>query len=306
MKSPLVSIRMITYNQAEYVGLAIESILRQRVNFEYELLIGEDASTDGTADIVDHYQAKYPDLIKVYHRHKNVGRKKNNYLLMKQCRGKYVAILEGDDFWDFDAKLQMQVDYLETHRDVVATTHNVKHIDKNGEKLDDYYVDFPMQKRHIYNKKNAMRCELLSHVSGIVYRNLIDILDKEQWKAYVRCKVNDDLKLGITLGMLGKVVYFENVWSCRRRLLDGDGWTAKYYQKNICCYLFYGYFEIGNYLKTAFGVDSDITENLVDVLKQANRLTIKSPTRENITVANKINIAFVRFLFTKRRGHRGR
>ena len=70
MNIPLVSVRMITYNQVEFVSKAIESVLRQKVNFTYELLIGEDASTDGTADIVDYYQKKYPDIIKVFHRKK--------------------------------------------------------------------------------------------------------------------------------------------------------------------------------------------------------------------------------------------
>ena len=79
-------------------------------DFVYELLIGEDASTDGTPAIVDLYQKKYPNIIKVFHRKKNLGRKTNCRLTMQACRGKYVAVLEGDDYWSYDLKLQNQVD----------------------------------------------------------------------------------------------------------------------------------------------------------------------------------------------------
>jgi len=115
MTEPLVSVHMLTYNQAPYIGQAIGGVLQQKRNFPFELVIGEDCSTDGTREIVLEYQKKYPDIIRVIKSDKNVGGTKNNYRTMKACRGKYIAFCEGDDYWHNPNKLQKQVDYMESH-----------------------------------------------------------------------------------------------------------------------------------------------------------------------------------------------
>lgn len=299
MEKPLVSVRMITYNQEEYISEAIESVLKQKVSFPYELIIGEDASTDGTAAIVDSYQKKYPDIIKVFHRPKNLGMKMNCRRTMQECYGKYVAVLAGDDYWNYEMKLQNQVEYLEQHEDVVATAHNVYSIDKDGQIVDEEYIDFPIQKKHVYNKWHAMRLELIGHSSSYVYRNIRYLLDKEQWQAFLNCRINGDLKVSYTLGMLGKVVCFEDIWSCSRRLFEGSGWLAKTYQRNLFYVLFNFDLEACRYLKTVFGVDVDVSERLLDKLKKANKLAVESSTKENIVVAVKINIAYAIFLFKR-------
>lgn len=115
MTEPLVSINMITYNHAPYVAHAIEGVIRQRTNFPFELIIGEDCSTDGTREIVFDYQKKYPDIIQVITSEKNVGMSKNGLRTTKACQGKYIAFCEGDDYWHNPYKLQKQVDYMESH-----------------------------------------------------------------------------------------------------------------------------------------------------------------------------------------------
>ena len=115
MTEPLVSVKMLAYNHAPYIAQAIEGILQQKTNFPFELVIGEDCSTDGTREIVFEYQKKYPDIIRVITSDQNVGTKKNGYRTLKACRGKYVALCEGDDYWHNPLKLQKQVDYLESH-----------------------------------------------------------------------------------------------------------------------------------------------------------------------------------------------
>ncbi len=115
MADPLVSVKMITYNHAPFIAQAIEAVLQQKTNFPFELVIGEDCSTDGTRKIVFEYQEKYPDIIRVLTSEKNVGMKKNSYRTIKACRGKYIAFCEGDDYWHREDKLQKQVAYLESH-----------------------------------------------------------------------------------------------------------------------------------------------------------------------------------------------
>ena len=114
-KNPLVSVKMITYNHELYIAQAIEGVVKQETEYPFELIIGEDFSTDGTMEIVLEYQKKYPHIIRVITSDKNVGMKRNGYRTTKACRGKYIAFCEGDDYWHRSDKLQKQVDYMESH-----------------------------------------------------------------------------------------------------------------------------------------------------------------------------------------------
>lgn len=115
MKQPLVSVSMVTYNQREYIERTIESILNQRTDFPFEIVIGEDCSTDGTREIVLEYAEKFPDIIKAITSERNVGFHENAYRTSMACSGKYIAWCDGDDYWHRMDKLQIQADYLERH-----------------------------------------------------------------------------------------------------------------------------------------------------------------------------------------------
>lgn len=112
---PLISIHMITYNHEKYVAQAIEGVIAQKTDYPMELVIGDDCSTDNTQAIIESYRLRYPDLIKPLYRDKNVGSNANYWHTFSRCNGKYVALCEGDDYWTHPLKLQMQVDFLESH-----------------------------------------------------------------------------------------------------------------------------------------------------------------------------------------------
>jgi glycosyltransferase involved in cell wall biosynthesis len=139
MTEPLVSVKMITYNHAPFIAQAIEGVLQQKTNFPFELLIGEDCSTDGTREIVFDYQKKYPDIIRVVTSDKNVGMKKNGLRTLRACQGKYVAFCEGDDYWQSPFKLQKQADYLESHPEcgMVYSNYDVFHVESK-KKINDF------------------------------------------------------------------------------------------------------------------------------------------------------------------------
>jgi len=139
MDKPLVSVNMITYNHEPYIAQAIEGVLQQKTNFPFELVIGEDCSTDGTREIVFDYKKKYPDTIRVITSDKNVGACKNSLRTEKACRGKYIAYCEGDDYWHHPQKLQKQVDYLESHPEcgLVFSDYHLLHVE-NGKLIRDY------------------------------------------------------------------------------------------------------------------------------------------------------------------------
>ncbi len=129
-----VSVLTITYNHEKYIAQAIESVLMQEVNFDYELVIGEDCSTDRTREIVVEYQKKYPNKIRLLLNEKNIGMNRNFVQTYYASKGQYIALLEGDDYWTSPHKLQKQVDFLDNHQDFVICFHNMQTIYEDGSK----------------------------------------------------------------------------------------------------------------------------------------------------------------------------
>ena len=130
---PIVSVHLITYQHVNYISQCLENILRQKTSFPFEIIIGEDESNDGTRDICVAYADKYPGRIKLFLRTRGqtvIPRPDGGYiylngkLTLRACRGKYIALCEGDDYWTDPLKLQKQVDFLEQHPDVAACAHN--------------------------------------------------------------------------------------------------------------------------------------------------------------------------------------
>lgn len=121
---PLVSVAVITYNMEKYLRPLLDSILKQKVNFTYEIVISDDCSPDHSRDIIREYSAKYPHIIKPVFKDRNVGGSRNMFGVLQACEGKYIAILEGDDWWEDDNKLQYQIDFLESHPEYIGMTCN--------------------------------------------------------------------------------------------------------------------------------------------------------------------------------------
>ena len=133
MNEPLVSVVMITYGHEKYIQQAIESVLEQQCNFAFELIIANDCSPDNTNKVVEAIQKKHPksNLIR-YHNHiKNLGMMPNFIWSLQQVKGTYIAICEGDDYWNDSLKLQKQVDFFREKPEIVFCFHGAKTIDQN-------------------------------------------------------------------------------------------------------------------------------------------------------------------------------
>lgn len=129
-----VSIFCLTYNHVDYIQDTLEGFIKQKTNYRYNAFVYDDASTDGTSQILLEYQNKYPELFRVYiseyNRFKDRNMKKFIYdLKVKNLTAKYVAMCEGDDYWTDENKLQMQVDYMEAHPECSMYIHNCKWLD---------------------------------------------------------------------------------------------------------------------------------------------------------------------------------
>src|SRR6267378_159018 len=112
-----LSVVMVTYNHERYIAQALSSVVAQRTNFDFEIIVAEDCSTDGTRAIVMDFARRYPGKILPLLRERNLGMMRNFKEALAASSGSYVALLDGDDYWIREDKLQAQVDFLDSHPD---------------------------------------------------------------------------------------------------------------------------------------------------------------------------------------------
>ncbi len=249
-KKPVVSISMTTYNHEKYIAQAIKSVLMQEVDFDYQLVIGEDCSTDHTRDIVIHYANEYPDRIIAILHDKNVGLKANSMCIRKYLQGEFIISLEGDDYWTDKHKLSRQVHFLEKNHQYVGVSH--KHFDVNeigekirGQKKIAYASGYTP--KNIYDFKEVEKYYLSAHTATILYRNFYKILSKDQIKIYDNCDVVGDRKLNLVLACMGDVYRLNCYMSAYRH--HNKSWTEEARSGGLP---FYGYKIIPKLEKLAY------------------------------------------------------
>lgn len=203
-----VSVLMLTYNQERYIDQAIRSVMLQQTDYPFELVIGDDASTDATGTICRAWQERYPQQIVLFDRKENLGLQQNFIQTYEQCRGEYVAICEGDDFWVSKHKLQRQVDFLESHPHYSTCFHRVinyyeenqsKSLSNGGQKTDTDIVDLA-------------RSNYISNVSALFRRNLFGPLP--HWFAQVSTY---DYAMHLLNAQYGKIHYMKQPMAVYRQ-----------------------------------------------------------------------------------------
>jgi len=127
-----LSVAMITYNHERFISQAIESVLTQKADFDFEIVIGEDCSTDTTREVVADFQRRYPQRIVALLRPHNVGAMRNLQATLAACKGEYIAFLEGDDYWTREDKLQRQVEFLDRHPECAISCHRARYLYEVG------------------------------------------------------------------------------------------------------------------------------------------------------------------------------
>lgn len=217
MNIPKVSVATITYNHGNFIAKAIQSVVSQKTNFEFEMVIGEDCSTDSTRQIVLDFHRRYPQIIKPLLHDKNIGGKENFISVLKHCRGEYIAILDGDDIM-LPTKLQKQADVLDNNPDCVIVYHDIRVFDSDtGNTL--YYFN------QNYKKK-------ISTIEDIVrYGTFIGQLSKmfrtssghteEDFRDIRNLKIAGDWLYHIQNARYGKVAYIDEVLAEWRKHIGG-------------------------------------------------------------------------------------
>jgi glycosyltransferase involved in cell wall biosynthesis len=129
-----LSVSVVTFQQAAYIREAVESILRQETRFPFEIIVGDDASTDGTLEVLEEIRACAPDRVKLLRASSNYGDYglSNVMATIDAARGEYVAFLDGDDYWTVPHKLQRQVAFMDAHPECAISAHRVEHVGEDG------------------------------------------------------------------------------------------------------------------------------------------------------------------------------
>lgn len=220
-----VSVVLLTYNHVDYIEKALKSILNQKVHFAYEVIIGDDASTDGTKEILKKYADIYKERIILKEREKNVGATRNFYDLLMSAQGKYIACIEGDDFWTDMNKLQAQYDFLNAHEEYIACTHDCVVVDENEKKHKKQKLVW-MSSKTEFTWKDCKGFYLSGQTATLMFRNVFKNSDKDYSVLYKAHPVISDRTLQLILSLQGKIYHIDKVMSAYRLRNRGESENA--------------------------------------------------------------------------------
>jgi glycosyltransferase involved in cell wall biosynthesis len=199
MTTPLVSVCLITYNHEKYIRQAIEGVLMQKLTFDWEFIIADDYSTDGTRAILTEYQEKYPERIKLIFQEKNVGPAKNWLDLITAPQSKYIAYFEGDDYWTDENKLQKQVDFLEKNPNFTLCHSDVNVLTVDGTVIDNHSLKSWNYKKDVLDYRLAIFVPLAFSCTS-VFRNTLPVkklstnVKAGDWMIWVLLTLQGDAK----------------------------------------------------------------------------------------------------------------
>lgn len=251
-----LSVILITYNHEKYVELALASILGQETKFPFEVVVGDDVSTDNTRKIIEEMSRDYPEheplgpsdrQVRFVKRDKNTGRPTQNvYETTMECKGEYLAYLEGDDFWTDTHKLQKQVDFLESHPEYIACTHSCRLIDENNEDITDPDL-LKVGDLYDYSGKFTLNDFCYSgrwagHYATVVSRNIYNNKKLDYTILYRAHDFVDDAVILLFLLMQGDIFRMDDKMSAWRyvKKKDGTNWNSLALSRDTAkddCYL---------------------------------------------------------------------
>ncbi|CAM1355379.1 glycosyltransferase family 2 protein [Tenacibaculum halocynthiae] len=204
-----VSVCIIAYNHEGFIAECIESIVSQKADFDFEVIIGEDKSTDNTLLICKEYQEKYPEMIRVIERESNVGMLANWFDTIKEAKTEYLALCEGDDYWIDKYKLQKSFEILKNNPKYSIVTSNVVELSNNSDfKKYDWRWD---KKRNVFKFEDYLY-QLFFHTSTVMFKkvSLPDFL-------YNKELIQADIPLFLLILLKGDLYHLNEFTSVYRR-----------------------------------------------------------------------------------------
>lgn len=213
----LVSIRCLVYNHEPYLRQCLDGFVMQKTNFRFEAIVHDDASTDGSAKIIREYAEKYPDIIKPIYETENQYSKRDGSLtriMNTACRGKYIAICEGDDYWIDPLKLQKQVSILENNINVFMVYTGFKTVDEKGNLIcRPLYTDFMKKSKSGDIFKMLLHGNFILTLTTCFRREVLLLAEKNNLKL--------DYALFLQAAYMGDVKYIPEKSGCYRKNSKG-------------------------------------------------------------------------------------
>lgn len=285
MKNNVVDVIMITYNHEKYIEKSVRSVLNQETNFDFSIIIGEDCSTDSTRDILLKLKKEYPDKIHLVLHDENIGSKNNLKSVEEKCKSSYIAILEGDDFWTDNKKLQKQIDFLEKNKKFSASVHDILVIDEFEKPILNSYHDKLYSKEIIYNIDEFEKGLLPGQSGTMVCRNYLVEMSKKDREAYYSAKSNGDLRRVSALILKNPIFRFSSQMSCYRYVVkNGSSWNASIYGKNLTFENFKSYEQLENMMSVLSGQQIRLFTVKQNFGFSALKYLVKKPNKENFSI----------------------
>ena len=226
-----VSVLILTFNHEKYISQAIESVISQNTDFNFEIIIGDDASTDSTSDIASGYARRYPNKIKYIRQSKNLGTTRNGYECIQLARGKYIACCEGDDYWCDTNKIQQQADFLDSFPQYSAVTHEIIAVNDFGQPLKRQKLSW-ISKKHKFSIKNFKGIFLPGHADSMMRRNFFLNSEFDGDIFYKAHRYIGDRTVALVWASHGPIYRMPYVMSCYR-IRNTDNTTFSLYRNNI-------------------------------------------------------------------------
>ncbi len=225
MNNPLVSVCLITYNQENYIQKAIKSIFDQEVGFPIEVIISNDCSSDNTHQKIEEIlkDATNGFVVRYYNHEDNLGMMRNFSFAINECKGKYIAYFEGDDYWDYPKKLQTQVDFLEQNPDFAICCHNVRFLE-NEKFINEIYLD-KINIKDKFTLEDLAKHNIVPTLTA-VFRNTSDKLP-----SWILESPIGDLPMFMMVAKHGKITSINEKWAVYRSNI-GE-WSKMGNQKNL-------------------------------------------------------------------------
>lgn len=225
MDRVMLSVYVTTYNHEKYIAQCLESILMQKTQYSYEVLVGEDCSPDGTREILKEFEKKYPGRFRMFYREHNMhGAKINNARDLKnRCTGKYIIALEGDDYWTDELKIEKQINFLENHPEYLAVAHNCVVVNENSEPNGEVY---PECKDEEYSLKHLVSTIMPGQLTTVMCRNYMlgDVMDTSLFDQGLH---PGDRLCYFALASNGKIHCMQEVMSAYRHIeKEGTSYSA--------------------------------------------------------------------------------
>jgi glycosyltransferase involved in cell wall biosynthesis len=208
-----VSICITAFNIEQYISQALDSVLGQKVSFTYEIIVGEDKSSDNTLHILNDFRNRHPDKFRIIEHQNNLGIMLNLIRTLEACRGKYIAILDGDDYWTDDQKLQKQYDFLECNPAFSLCWHDAAIVDHSGKVLSTYTQKY---KGRNYEEDidlwRVIRWKVLGATSSIMFRNII-----KPYPGWGKKLAGPEPFIFLLCRQKGRLYYFDRIMSAYRK-----------------------------------------------------------------------------------------